>query len=180
MAGSGCCFGPHFCPTGGALKFRLVESAFDSGTKFNTKDKLRALKRILFKKYSTKALPTLGSYELISSPLHSLTLSDSGRAKAGIPLDAAFYSFCHPVLEHADCIKEMREAGIQMDDPFVMWLIAGAFMYFDFHFDIIGINATSISPTKVVLGGVQCTQAVCTAWPPPPPATCPSHPSQGG
>ena len=35
---------------------------------------------------------------LISSPLKAVTLNDTGRALASIPLDARFYSCCYPVV----------------------------------------------------------------------------------
>ena len=147
--------------TGDALMFILAESAFESGTKYNPKDKLQKIRELLFEEdlgASSETLEKTGhdmdkvkktGYELRSSPLHSVTLSDAGRAKAGIPLTAAFYCFCYPVIQDPNVIDKIHEMEVDLADPFVVWLTTGAFMYFDYHFDILGINAVSIQPTEV-------------------------------
>ena len=82
------------------------------------------------------------SYELTSSPLSAITLPDAARTKAAIPLNALFYSFCHPVVQNTEIPDVIRGGGyICWFDPFVVWLTTGAFIYYDFQFDVVGINA---------------------------------------
>ena len=129
-----------------SLKFRLLNEVFETGTKYNTRAKLQRLKKLLF---CTKPdnRPTgwpgeADSYELTSSPLSAITLPDAARTKAAIPLNALFYSFCHPVVQNTEIPDVIRGGGdICWFDPFVVWLTTGAFIYYDFQFDVVGINA---------------------------------------
>jgi len=106
------------------------------------------------------------SYILYSSPLNSVTLPDSAKVRAAIPPSAKFYAFCHPVCvqraaadgnyapldavemvkikeyNHAEsAFKALEGSSINRKDPFVAWLCTGGFVYFDYKFDIVAINA---------------------------------------
>ena len=130
-----------------SLKFRLLNEVFETGTKYNTRAKLQRLKKLLFctkpgSDQSTGWPGEADSYELQSSPLNAITLPDAARSKAAIPENALFYSFCHPVVQNVDIPDVIKHGGdVCWFDPFVVWLTTGAFIYYDFQFDVVGINA---------------------------------------
>ena len=39
---------------------------------------------------------------------------------------------------------DLASIGLNFNDPFVRWMLEGAFLYFDFKYDIVGINAVSL------------------------------------
>ena len=83
--------------------FNLDADVFDKGTQFNSADKTKALKKLLFAESEHQAkLVTL-----FSSPLNAVNLGDVARLKGAIPEDAAFFSFCYPSAVHT---KGEREA----------------------------------------------------------------------
>eukprot|EP00668_Euglena_longa_P006643 GGOE01007946.1.p1 GENE.GGOE01007946.1~~GGOE01007946.1.p1 ORF type:complete len:885 (+),score=274.05 GGOE01007946.1:228-2657(+) len=136
--------------TGLCVQFRLLQTVFETGTQMNSQEQLQELRKILFgddrapsHSHGGPPRPTT-SYELTTSPLSAVTLSDLAREACAVPPEATFFAFCHPVqLDGVDVTKALRSSKtkINRDDPFVRWLITGAFVYFDFQFDVIAINA---------------------------------------
>lgn len=138
--------------------FVLLASAFDSPTPHNSRERLAALREHLWPK---EASPM---HTLRVSPLHCLTLPDAARARAGIPTHAAFYAFCHPpdasseaeggsvtakAAEEAAAVERTATKvvpGLAASDPLVAWLLTGAYVYFDYKYDIVAVNAISFSP----------------------------------
>ena len=83
--------------------FNLDADVFEKGTQFNSADKTKALKKLLFAESEHQAkLVTL-----FSSPLNAVNLGDVARLKGAIPEHAAFFSFCYPSAVHT---KGEREA----------------------------------------------------------------------
>jgi hypothetical protein len=134
----------------GALKFRLLGSVFESGNAFNTREQLQDLRALLFPEaphplHGLSRGPSTRSYELTTSPLNAVTLPDAARAAAAIPMEAAFFSFCFPAAQDVAIPDKVTRSPSRIcsGDPFVKWLTTGAFIYFDYQFDVIGINAVS-------------------------------------
>ena len=145
------------------MKFRLRSSVFDCGTKYTPLKSLRALREKLQQICNPQQMSediTDTDFEFSSSPLHAVTLPDASRAKASIPKEAAYYSFCYPLVEDLNHLTEMMRKDICWDDPFISWIMMGAFVYFDYQFDLVAINAVSLGemkkvpkkPTSVCLG----------------------------
>eukprot|EP00667_Euglena_gracilis_P002377 EG_transcript_2377 len=135
--------------TGLCVQFRLLQTVFETGTQLNSQEQLQELQRILFKDkapshgHGGPPRPTT-SFELTTSPLSAVTLADLAREACAVPPEATFFAFCHPVhLEGVDVAKVLRSSKTKINpiDPFVRWLVTGAFVYFDFQFDVIAINA---------------------------------------
>ena len=174
------------------LTFRLRSSVFTCGTKLTSLERLRDLQRQLHKdqestpnrrlhsksskesrcakrreKEERKVFPDI---EFLSSPLHAVTLPDASRAKASIPRDAAYYSFCYPQVQDMEQFgRYMHRLKLDLRDPFVAWIMLGAFIYFDYQFDIVGINAVNFGeirdaskPTSLCLGDPSPVPANCT------------------
>ena len=149
------------------VEFKLDAQAFNSGTRCNSREALQELKQLLFDHDGDPNTPMPSTFTntpmftLRSSPLQSVTLRDAARQKAGIPHSARFYSFCNPVVMNCDGLPVPLDAYEFVDkrhgspydalkkskvlintaDPFVQWLCTGAFVYFDFAFDIVAVNA---------------------------------------
>ena len=93
------------------------------------------MKELIFQKN-----PAAISFKLISSPLNAVTLNDAARHRASILPEAAFYSFCYPVVDKCEMYDQLRElqtedGKLDCFDPFVLLLATGAFIYYDFTFD---------------------------------------------
>mmetsp|Transcript_21074 Transcript_21074/g.37711 ORF Transcript_21074/g.37711 Transcript_21074/m.37711 type:complete len:1057 (-) Transcript_21074:472-3642(-) len=162
------------------VQFRLMDAVFQTGNEFNTRDQMALLRELLFgvQDDNLQSLGNVGtgspslskssrgdsyddSYALTASPLNAVTLNDTARVKAGIPIEAAFYCFCHPVEDRfpnssgSSDFYPTRGTGphrvweaaqrkqLNLQDPFMRWLVSGAFFYFNYLFDIVGINAIS-------------------------------------
>jgi len=109
---------------------------------------------------SNECLASIESFALKTAPLNAVTLPDAARARARIPLSARFYTFCYPIDEDPVTSLEQKvrggTTGINMDDPFVSWLLTGAFLYFDYKYDIIGINAISFAEQSAAASATLC------------------------
>lgn len=59
--------------------------------------------------------------------------------------ECAYWNSCEGCLQDGSKSLQPRTAvqGTKINpiDPFVRWLVTGAFVYFDFQFDVIAINA---------------------------------------
>ena len=143
-----------------------MDAVFQTGNEFNSREQMVLLRELLFgvdtnssrpdpqlgrsMAYSRNSGGTDGSYALTASPLNAVTLNDSARVKAGIPVEAAYYCFCHPVEDWSDqgtgphrVWEAAQDGHLDLQDPFIRWLVSGAFVYFNYLFDIVGINAIS-------------------------------------
>lgn len=142
--------------SGGQLVlFHLNAAVFENGTHANPKAGLQAVKRILFSKEQCSRR----FLDLFLSPLNGVTLPESARVQAAIPLEAKFYSFCHPALTEVEKQNELAELDIDMADPFLKLLTVGAYVYFDHKYDIIAINALCMDATD------ECTSTLYYSTP---------------
>jgi hypothetical protein len=124
---------------GMSVTFQLDRTVFDSGTVVNRAEKLQLLEQAIFGAGDTVRRRY---YTLTSSPLNSITLPDLARHAASIPNSAKFYSFCYPNVSDAnEAFAPIRAKGVQEVDPFVQWLLSGAFVYYDHEFNIVAINS---------------------------------------
>ena len=157
---------------GNQVSFQLDRSVFRSGTDWNSAE---ALTRFEKEAFQEKLAQSNGSedllyHELFSSPLSSITLPDKARKAASIPPEARFYSFNYPCLSHTgreriDKITQSykwRDGKVELLstpstsdedpinplDPFVQWLMNGAYVYYDHMFDIVAINALCFQATE--------------------------------
>ena len=104
-------------------------------------EKLRALRTLIWPNNQVDE-----TYTLLVSPIHSLTLPDAARARAGIPTSGSFYAFCHsPATSEVEKNAASVIPGLDLSDPMVAWLISGAYIYFDFKYDAVAVNAISFS-----------------------------------
>ena len=64
---------------------------------------------------------------------------------AHIPQESRFYAFCYPTInpkgEDGFSPVELESIGVNPRDPFVQFMTLGAFVYFDFEYNIVAINA---------------------------------------
>ena len=134
---------------GDAVEFRIMAEAFASGNEYNSSEQLSALGKLLFAKSAARS-----SVRLISSPLNSVTLPDASRVKAAIPTTASFYSYCYPVVQSITDAMAVQGLKLNEADPLVMFLTMGGFIYYDFTFDIVRVNAISLREceTHVAVG----------------------------
>lgn len=79
--------------------------------------------------------------DITLSPLNGITLPETARVQAAIPIEAKFYSFCHPALTEVDKKLAISKLDVDLNDPFLKLLTVGAFVYFDHKYDIVAINA---------------------------------------
>jgi len=134
-------------------EFRLLTTAFDSGNSRNSRQQLQLLKQIMLGLHPLTGAPTgwkvgereVDAFKMHSSPINAVTLPDQARVKANVPMSAKFYAFCYPYAVDTMFDDKVREMKINMEDAFVNWIINGAFIYFDFKYDIVAVNALSFT-----------------------------------
>lgn len=125
-------------------RFVLDASIFSVATALNSAENLQALRALIWPEDTSAE-----TYSLLVSPLHSVTLPDAARARAAIPPSGAFYAFCHsPTTADIEAAAGSVIKGLVLHDPIVAWLLTGAYVYFDFMYDCVAVNALSFSTNE--------------------------------
>jgi hypothetical protein len=161
------------------ISFNLDAEVFERDTDLNKKETLQELKNALFSSRELDA-PFL---TLFSSPVSAVTLPVQGRILASIPQEAEFFSFVHPcavetlkarsdlannavqrmdqdsaidvdmLVEDARAKYQKVVQKLDMNDPLVRFLVDGAFLYLDFKYDIVAINAVCLGDYSYLSSG---------------------------
>ena len=138
---------------GKMFELALSVDAFDaptSGKNQNTKLALQKFKEFLTAKFGDMK-SQVKYISLFSSPVKAVTDSHKAREIAHIPQAAAFYSYCYPY-EFTRTVdgttwgseflaEDLQAQGIKTNDPFVTWILCGGFIYYDYIYEILAINA---------------------------------------
>jgi len=161
------------------ISLNLDAEVFERDTDLNKTEILRELKNALFSSRELDA-PFL---TLFSSPVSAVTLPVQGRILASIPQEAEFFSFVHPcavetlkarsdlannakqrmdqdsaidvdmLVDDARAKYQKVVQQLNMNDPLVRFLVDGAFLYLDFKYDIVAINAVCLGDYSYLSSG---------------------------
>ena len=121
---------------------------------------------------STKASNTLLSYEIVGpfdvtklldlfsnapprgflSPSSSITLEAADREAAGISSQAVTYAFAYPLRElFSNTGMHTHFLRLALNEPWILFVLLGGFVYFNEHNQVVQINALSLEPSSHAL-----------------------------
>jgi len=148
---------------GKLIRFHVDRRVFDAGTNANSAANLQLVMKAVWPEEQHRRF-----FSVFASPLNGVTLLEAARVKASIPASAKFYSFICPMPETREALLALQELEIDQDDPFVMMLRVGAYIYFDHVYDICAINALCFDAENRYQGNSRINYGTATPMPPMP------------
>ncbi|KAL1511499.1 hypothetical protein AB1Y20_006297 [Prymnesium parvum] len=120
--------------------------------------------RLLKKVFRASTLDVSRALAGVCSPFSPITLSGADRTAAGVPPDAAFFTFAYPLKATRDHFQALLAHAHA--DPWLFFALLGGFCYFDESKTFIQANALTLGSSShhMSLVGPYATSPAAAAW----------------